>query len=578
MSLLLMTSAALSIGSGIFVYNKFTLSGRKPFSYAFFSMAMWALMNSIELIVEPVPLKIFLTKLSYIGIVTSAPLLFYFSAAYTGREKYFSTLWQVIIWFVPALVLLSAFTNELHHFQWKSYTLKESIAGAVVLYGSGPGVYLIAIYSYLLLTVSYVFLIRHFYRKHKFYRKQLLLILLSFLIPWVLNITYITRINPVPELDFAPVGLFFSSIVILIAILRYKLFRLLPQAKEILFDQIPDPIFVVDTNLRITDLNPAAEKLWPDKDKVNVKITQLLPDIRLEAGLIPPNQIEYRFLKEGNEYWFNITVSEIRDRDKILGGYLMLMHDITLRKLNEESLRVSESKLRELNASKDRFFSIIAHDLKNPFSNIINISKILSDDHDTMTIEERTHFLQLLSKVSRSSYELLENLLQWSRSQTGSLQFTPEPVILMDIFRRAYNEVQYSAMNKKIEIIIPESAADIVYVDPNIISVVFRNLLMNAVKFSYPGGVVEISYVSEKEKVIIKIKDNGIGISAKILPYIFNLANNTSRRGTANETGTGLGLVLCKEFVEKNRGEIWVESTEGKGAAFYVTLLKTTMP
>lgn len=576
-SLFLLTASTLSIGSGVYVFYKTGLKGRNYFALAFFSMGIWALTNSLELLTDPLPLKIFLTKLSYVGIVTSVPLLFFFTCSYTGRERYLELRWQLIVMLVPVLILFSAFTNELHFLQWVSYTIKDSIAGDVVIYGSGPGVFIIAFYSYMLLTVSYVFLIKHLTRNHRYYHKQLFLLLISLLIPWLLNITYITRINPYPEFDFAPVGLFFSSAIILVAILRYQLFTLLPQAKEILFDFIPDPIIVIDTRFVITDINPAAEKVIAGKNIVTQKIYDILPGIQIVEGLIPAAHLEYYYPGKGDDYWFFITISEIRSRDGELGGYLLLLHDITRRKMNEEILQKSENKLRELNASKDKFFSIIAHDLKNPFSNIINISRILEEDDEKMTQEERLHFIRLLSKVSRSSYELLENLLQWSRSQTDSLQYSPQEILLLDIFRRAYNDVKFYAANKNITIVFPEHAVGMVYGDPNLISVVFRNLLMNAVKFSYPGGQIELNYVTEEEYIILTVKDYGTGIQPEIRKNLFRLDYQTSRRGTANEQGTGLGLVLCKEFVEKNKGELWVESTEGKGSEFFVKLLKAEL-
>lgn len=242
--------------------------------------------------------------------------------------------------------------------------------------------------------------------------------------------------------------------------------------------------------------------------------------------------------------------------------------------MNEEKVRESEGKLRELNASKDKFFSIIAHDLKNPFSNILNLSNLLLEDRESMTKEEFDNFIIMLSRISHTSFELLENLLQWSRSQTGAIYFSPENVRLRDLISRGVNEVKYNAENKGVQIIVPDIPGFSVVCDPNMIAVVLRNLLMNAIKFSYSGTHIEIGFEERAGTVSVSVKDSGTGMSEQVSSGLFKLAGNVTRTGTANEQGTGLGLILCKEFVEKNNGAIRVESELSKGSTFYITLPK----
>ena len=569
-----MSAAAVSAATGIYIFNSSRLGGLRYFAHSFFAMCIWSLANSIELLAGHLALKVFLTKLSYLGIISATPLLFSFAAHYTGRTKYLTTRWQLLIWFVPFLILISAFSNEYHYFQWKSYTLTDSIAGKVVYYESGPGVFIIAVYSYLLLTVSYILLISYFIKTHKFYKKQLFLLLLSLMIPWVLNISYITRTNPFPELDFAPIGLILSNIIVLTAIWRFRLLKLLPQAKDILFNSIPDPILVVDAQYTVTDYNPALRRLIIGGEPVDKKISEILPGLEFTDGTKPGHNTEYQFSRGVQEAWYDVSLSRISSKSGELEGFLIVLRNITKRKMNEEKVRESEGKLRELNASKDKFFSIIAHDLKNPFSNILNLSNLLLEDRESMTKEEFDNFIIMLSRISHTSFELLENLLQWSRSQTGAIYFSPENVRLRDLISRGVNEVKYNAENKGVQIIVPDIPGFSVVCDPNMIAVVLRNLLMNAIKFSYSGTHIEIGFEERAGTVSVSVKDSGTGMSEQVSSGLFKLAGNVTRTGTANEQGTGLGLILCKEFVEKNNGAIRVESELSKGSAFYITLPK----
>lgn len=245
----------------------------------------------------------------------------------------------------------------------------------------------------------------------------------------------------------------------------------------------------------------------------------------------------------------------------------LLLED-NIRKLAED-----EQKLKQLNATKDKFFSIIAHDLKNPFNVMIGISDLIRTNSDIKHTKEFEELVEGMFQTARSGYNLLENLLEWSRTQTESIQFSPKSFNICDVLTANETIFKQAASAKEIDISWPEKSKDkVVYADYNMVNFVIRNLLNNAVKFSYEKGKIEVTTRLEDNKLVCSIRDHGIGMDKDTLNKLFKIEHSIQRDGTANEKGTGLGLILCKEFIEKNGGEIWVESTEGEGSVFFFKL------
>lgn len=255
--------------------------------------------------------------------------------------------------------------------------------------------------------------------------------------------------------------------------------------------------------------------------------------------------------------------------------FLSVYQDITERKKAARILKESEQELRELNATKDKFFSIIAHDLKNPFGTITTFLDLLNTELDSYEPEELKDIIQTIYETAERGYELLENLLEWSRAKTGRLTFKPERIELNAIIGDCIALLKSTANAKFIKLLAQVARNTYAFADPNMVLTVVRNLLTNALKFTDKGGEVRISVVMGKSKqqmIRVVVEDTGIGIRQEDLSKLFRIDVHHTTRGTQNEEGTGLGLILCQEFVEKNGGTIWVESTYGEGSRFIFTL------
>lgn len=245
-----------------------------------------------------------------------------------------------------------------------------------------------------------------------------------------------------------------------------------------------------------------------------------------------------------------------------------LQDELTERTRAQEALKKSEAKLKELNATKDKFFNIVAHDLKNPFTSLLGSSELLFENIDKMNTDTIKDLATILNDSAKGGYAILQNLLDWSRSQTGMLQINPEKINLKVLIDENIANLQLPASNKSITL-SSELIKDVILVsDKNMINTILRNLLNNAIKFTPRGGAIAVITKSGPFEVLITVRDSGIGIPQEKIPDLFRIDSKHSDPGTDKEQGTGIGLKLCKEFTEKLGGRIWVESTVNKGSEF----------
>lgn len=300
----------------------------------------------------------------------------------------------------------------------------------------------------------------------------------------------------------------------------------------------------------------------------------LLAIDRHAKGLAEMFYSEYRLkAKDGSWVWHygsgKITEFDSEGKPLRLVG---LSQNITERKMAQQKIVEYADELKELNASKDKFFSIIAHDLKSPFLGLLGFSNLLSKNLDELSKEEIHKYANYINKSTRSVYELIEQLLAWSRLQTGRIEFSPKLINLKEICENTINVLSGNSRGKNIDL-INDIAADIsVKADENMLRSILHNLISNAIKFTDKGGMVKINATKLNETISITISDTGLGIKKTDIERLFRLDEHITTKGTGGEEGTGLGLVLCKEMIAKHNGNIFVESEIGKGSKFTFTL------
>lgn len=325
----------------------------------------------------------------------------------------------------------------------------------------------------------------------------------------------------------------------------------------------------------LNELAPVSFKTWESKvHPVDLKKNIATLEKHFE-GELPYFDCECRMKhKDGHWVW-------IHNRGRVVtrthdGKPLMMFgthSDITQRKKVEQTLRKSEEKLRKSNAEKDKFFSIIAHDMRSPFNGFLGLTEIMVEGLPGMKMDEIQQMAILLKKSATNLFSLLGNLLEWSRMQRGLTAFAPTSFLLMPKIFESLVFVKDAADKKDILIsyAVPEDLT--VFSDTNILGGILRNLVTNAIKFTPKGGIITVSAKSiSGNSVEISVRDTGIGMNKKLIANLFHLNVNTNRKGTDGESSSGLGLMICKDFIEKSGGKLGIQSSEGKGSVFHFTL------
>lgn len=344
---------------------------------------------------------------------------------------------------------------------------------------------------------------------------------------------------------------------------------------EMIYDELGKAV-----NYRIIEANPASEKHLSIKTEnaIGKYATELYgiseaPLLELYAKVTETGKaisFEQYFPPMGK--YFQISAFSPGE-----GKFATIFTDITERKRAEEEINHKNIELQKLNAEKDKFFSIIAHDLRSQFNGFLGLTQIMDEELPTLTMAEIQNIATGLRESANNLFLLLENLLEWAKIQQGLIPFEPKTIKFLSIINECMSTMLEISKNKGIELTynFPDNIS--VFADRYILQTIIRNLVSNALKFTPRGGKVSLSAKnSANECVEISICDNGIGMSHKMVENLFQLEVQTNRKGTENEPSSGLGLMLCKEFIERHGGNLRIESEDGKGSIFYFTIPNST--
>jgi PAS domain S-box-containing protein len=276
--------------------------------------------------------------------------------------------------------------------------------------------------------------------------------------------------------------------------------------------------------------------------------------------------------KDGRFQWMMIRGIPRLANENIFLGFIGSCTNINTQKEFEEKIKKVNTELVEINAVKDKFFSIISHDLRSPLGGLMGVLEILEEGYDSMEEGEKREIITEAASSSKLAFNLMENLLQWSRIQTGKIPYEPEKIEVLPVLEKLESLFIQNLKNKEINLIIDVQSGISVFADVKMTETILRNLISNAIKFTNVKGTITAAAECKENFIILEIRDTGIGIDPKDLPKLFRMDVSFTTKGTSKETGTGLGLILCKELVERQGGEIWVESSKGIGTSFYFRL------
>lgn len=347
-----------------------------------------------------------------------------------------------------------------------------------------------------------------------------------------------------------------------------------------------DIIYTISLDSRITLHNNAIERIFETSKEIIEREHYdhlMLPQDKdlaknlhndLLQGKKPPI-FEHGFTTpKGRLVYLECSVTPLFDDDNNVNGALGIARDVTLRREVQDELKNSKDKLEDLVKEKDQLISIIAHDLRDPFNTLIGYSDLALGQLDDLSLETIRKYFNAINKSSKSAHSLLTNLLSWANAKSGRIIIKYTNIDLGKIIDHIFSELKHSSSAKGISLLKSFKKKVLVKADENMLKTVLRNLIGNAIKFSYKNSKIQIDIIEEEFQFTIKIIDQGIGISIEDITKLFSTEINFAKKGTEEEQGTGIGLTICKEFVTKWGGKIWAESISGKGSIFSFTILK----
>ena len=548
------------------------------FGFMMLSNAIWSLGYGFELASSSLSQMRFFVNIEYFGITTLPVNWFLFCLHLSGKEYWYKKPLNLsILLGFSMLTVLLVLTNDYHHLHYRSINIDNT--GPFPMLVLEPGIWyrFFTIYFYLLLALGSYLILKTFNKADQVYRRQNFTIFVAALIPWMVNLSYLLGIRPFKSLDLTPFAFIVALLLIAIAIYRFKLFDILPVAREKVLDLIQDGYLVLDAQNRAIDCNLAFKKYLPNGQKNKIigrPIESLFPDQDELLSFLKNHhsgKIEMKVQIQENSFALEADIMYLNANQLNSEATVIKLQDLTAAREEALKSKLQTEELKKLNKLKDKIFSIIAHDLRGPLVNLSEVLKMLNTD--MISIAEFKALSPKLSSDILYTTDLLENILHWSRSQLKGYGINK---VHFELRNMIINEVNYhmpSATLKRINIIHDVFPGIIVYADVLMIQIVVRNILNNAIKFCNEEGEIIISAVYNEDHKMITciIEDNGKGMSQEALELLVT-GTSMSTRGTMNEKGTGLGLVICKDFMERSNGKMVVTSEPGKGSKFYLYL------
>jgi PAS domain S-box-containing protein len=542
--------------------------------------AIWALANAVEFASLDIPTKIFWGKASYVGVVNVPPLWLLFTLSYSQRTQWFTRRRVALLWVVPAIMLGLVATNEVHHLVWTRITPDPSAPGLMLIYEHGPGVWLNMLYSYPLLLLATIWLVRVVLRSAQLYRRQAVALLAGAAIPWVVNAAYLAGYRPFPSLDLTPIAFALTGLMMALGIFRFQMLNIVPVARDTLIESINDGVLVLDARNRVVDINPAACRMigWSAERAIGQPVRALLAQWlelvehfrdTLEA------QVEIAPQAGSTSPWLELRISPLYNRRRQLTGRLIALHDITARKRTEEALYLYARELEASNVELDAFAHTVAHDLKNPLATLAGFGDLLEQKHTTMSSAQLAISADSMARSARRMINIIDELLLLA-SVRKMEEVPTAPLDMAAIVAAAQERLKDIIDSSQGEIILPPAWPTAIGYAPWI-EEVWMNYLSNALKYGGTPPLVEVGFDVAREaveklpnfQVRFWVRDNGNGLTPEEQGRLFT---PFTRLDQARARGHGLGLSIVRRIVEKLGGQVGVDSEVGWGSTFWFAL------
>jgi PAS domain S-box-containing protein len=568
-SIVLLMSGVAALLTALLIFQRIGGAVRW-FATMMICVSVWSVFYALELSCSELEDMLFWIRLEYIGISFLPATWIMFVVKFVGKQEWLTLRNRIIIFGFPTLALLFVWTNSWHHIHYKSVSVDNSGPFPLLAITTGIWYQIHTVYFYFMMFWGIALLVKKFKSSSKIYRRQNSSIIIGAFIPWIFNFIYLLGIRPFGHIDLTPYAFIITSIVIGIGLLRFSLFDLIPIAREKIIENMREGMLILDSKGRVIDANKKIQKIL-EPFHVHV-IGKTLKEVFPQEGYLhekinerKDGRIDIRISTIESTRHFEVNISSITDPNTITMGTLLIFSDITERIMAQSILQQQADEMRSLNAVKDKLFTIISHDLRSPLASLTSILD-LAESGD-LSNEEFQEFLPSLADNVENTSRLIENLLFWSKSQLEGETIYPEIFDLKEVIEQDIGFFMGKASEKNLKLTHYLAEPYLVFADKSMIQLVIRNLITNAIKYCHEDDTIDIEAKREDKMIRICVSDSGIGMSPETLEKV--LGNESfSSLGTKKERGTGLGLMLCRDFIVKNKGIFRVESEEGKGSTF----------
>ena len=573
-SLVLLVSSLIVFGLSAYIVFRVD-STLRWIAYAMICFSIWGFFYGVELTALSVEEMLIWSRVQYIGLVSAPACWLIFTLKYTGFDDRKNSWIYPTVFALPAITYLIVLTNSWHGWHYKSTWLITD--GPFPLLGIEKSPYYIVqvAYAYLYYVIGTWVLWKTFKSANLHFKTLTKLLIAAGFLPIFVNILYqLAWFKPFEGLDFTPYAFLFTYTLLGIAIIRFNFLNIKPIARDKILEVMTRGVLVFDHRNKLIDFNPIVKNYLSSKDKIFLgQDAELIfkPHPSLMDLLLSNNsseQIKKSRIKSKDKV-FDVELIRLLNDRSLVSGKLMLFDDITQQVEIQEKLENQAQELQQLNELKDKYFSIISHDLKGP---VFGVKELIYLTNSGIISEKE--FMEMLPEVSKNMEHvaiLLENLLAWTSSQLKGEYIQLQSIDLQTVIKNQKNLLERIAKDKNIEIALHGEKEINVKADKNMMELVFRNLISNAIKFSNPNSKVEISCSPDTQNIKISVRDHGVGIPEENLQKL-NTGISFSTRGQSNESGTGLGMLMVKEYLMKNGGSLEIKSKLNEGSEFIVTL------
>jgi PAS domain S-box-containing protein len=585
----LFVSIFVALGLAILSWRRRETPSALYFFILMLGVTIWAFGTALELLVVDLTTKILFAKVTYIGVVAVLAAWMAFVLQITEHERWLTRRTFILLLIDPILTLTLVWTNELHGLIWTEVTLTVSDGLIIGDYDHGIPFWIHAVYGYLILLSATVLLIRRAWTAESIYRRQAVVMLVSTFAPWIGNAVYLMGGS---QVDLTPFGFVVTGFTAAWGLLRLRLLDIVPIAREIVIENMPDALVVVDTQGRILDLNYTAAAMMQVKPQatLGMSLAEHLPAAASVQKANPQTKMRQEITLHSNErtQYFELQISPLYDRLNRLRGHALLLHDVTERKQAAQRIETQNAELAKTNEAldlarrqaeeatqlKSQFLATMSHELRTPLTAIIGYTEIQLEGMAGELGEQQRDCLNRTLTNADHLLKLINEILDLAKIEAGHTEIIQKPFDLQSWMHQFIEQMNGLAEKKglRFEHSIDPHLPDNLIGDPARLKQIAINLLSNAIKFTEKGTVKCEVRRDDLSTWSLVISDTGIGIPAHMHDVIFEEFRQVDGTSTRTYGGTGLGLAIVRKLVLLMNGGIRLNSQVGQGSTFTVTL------